>query len=50
MLTKTTLKKKSCKKSENFMKKILDIVNQNVPDILKKFQDTRNKEYEKTEK
>jgi phage-related protein len=30
------------------MEKILDIVNQNVQDSLKKFQDTKNKEHEKT--
>jgi hypothetical protein len=29
------------------MKKILDVVNQNVQDALKKFQDTKNKENEK---
>jgi hypothetical protein len=34
--------------AENFMEKILDMVNQNVEDALKKFQDTKNKEYEKT--
>jgi uncharacterized phage infection (PIP) family protein YhgE len=32
------------------MDKILDAVNQNVQDALKKFQDTKNKEYEKTQK
>jgi hypothetical protein len=32
------------------MEKILDKVNQNVQDALKKFQDTKNKEYEKTQK
>jgi hypothetical protein len=32
------------------MEKILDMVNQNVQYILKKFQDTKNKEYEKTQK
>jgi DNA-binding protein YbaB len=32
------------------MEMILDMVNQNVQDALKKFQDTKNKEYEKTEK
>jgi hypothetical protein len=31
------------------MEKILDMVNQNVQDALKKFQDTKNK-YEKTQK
>jgi hypothetical protein len=29
---------------------ILDMVNQNVQEALKKFQDNRNKEYEKTQK
>jgi hypothetical protein len=33
--------------TENFMQKILDMDNQNVQDALKKFQDTKNKEYEK---
>jgi hypothetical protein len=32
------------------MEKILDMVNQNVQDALKKFQDIKNKEYEKTQK
>jgi hypothetical protein len=36
--------------TENFMEMILDMVNQNVQDALKKFQDTKNKEYEKTQK
>jgi hypothetical protein len=34
--------------SEKFMEKILDLVNQNVQDVLKKFQNTKNKEHEKT--
>jgi methionyl-tRNA synthetase len=34
--------------TENFMEKILDMVNQNIQDALKKFQDTKNKEHEKT--
>jgi hypothetical protein len=29
---------------------ILDMVNQNIQEALKKFQDTKNKEYEKTQK
>jgi cell division protein FtsX len=29
---------------------LLDMVNQNVQEALKKFQDTKNKEYEKTQK
>jgi hypothetical protein len=32
------------------MEKILHMVNQNVQDALKKFQDTKNKEHEKTQK
>jgi hypothetical protein len=32
------------------MKKILDMVNQNVQDALKKFQEAKNKEHEKTQK
>jgi hypothetical protein len=36
--------------TEKFMEKILDMVNQNVQNALKKFQDTKDKEYEKTQK
>jgi hypothetical protein len=36
--------------TENFMEKIVNIVNQNVQDALRKFQDTKNKEYGKTQK
>jgi gas vesicle protein len=36
--------------TENFMEKILDVIIQNVQDALKKFQDTKNKEYEKTQR
>jgi hypothetical protein len=36
--------------SEKFMEKILDMVNQNVQDALKKFQNTKNKEHEMTQK
>jgi hypothetical protein len=32
------------------MEKITDVVNQNVQNTVKKFQDTKNKEYEKTQK
>jgi hypothetical protein len=32
------------------MEKILDMINQNVQDTLTKFQDTKNKEYEETQK
>jgi hypothetical protein len=35
---------------DKFMKKILDMVNQNVQDGLKKFQDTKSKEYEKIQR
>jgi cell division protein FtsX len=31
------------------MEMVLDMVNQNVQETLKKFQDTKNKEYEKTQ-
>jgi hypothetical protein len=36
--------------TEKFMEKILSMVNQNVQDALKKFQDSKNKEHEKTQK
>jgi hypothetical protein len=36
--------------TKKFMEKILDMVKQNVQDALKKFQDTKNKEHEKTQK
>jgi hypothetical protein len=32
------------------MELLLDMVNQNVQKAIKKFQDTKNKEYEKTQK
>jgi predicted transcriptional regulator len=32
------------------MEKILDMINQNIQDSLKKFQDNKNKEHEKTQK
>jgi hypothetical protein len=32
------------------MEMLLDLVNQNVQEALKKFQDNKNKEYEKTQK
>jgi hypothetical protein len=35
--------------TENFMEMLLDMVTQNIQDALKKFQDTKNKEYEKTQ-
>jgi hypothetical protein len=34
--------------TENFIEMILDIVNQNVQETLKKFQDNRNREFQKT--
>jgi uncharacterized protein involved in exopolysaccharide biosynthesis len=36
--------------TEKLINKILDMVNQNVQDAFKKFQDTKNKEHEKTQK
>jgi hypothetical protein len=36
--------------NENFIKMLLDMVNQNIQEALKKFQDNKNKEYEKTQK
>jgi hypothetical protein len=36
--------------TENFIEMLLDIVNQNIQEALKKFQDNKNKEYKKTRK
>jgi hypothetical protein len=36
--------------TEKLMEKIIDTINQNVQDALKKLQDTKNKEHEKTQK
>jgi hypothetical protein len=36
--------------NENFIEMLTDMVNQNVQGALKKFQDNKNKEYEKTQK
>jgi hypothetical protein len=36
--------------SENFMDMLKDMVNQNVQEALKKFQDNKTQEYEKTQK
>jgi hypothetical protein len=36
--------------TENFVEMLLDMVNQNIQEALKKFQDNKNKEYEKTQK
>jgi hypothetical protein len=49
---KNTLNEKILKEviTENFTEMILDMVNQSVQETLKKFQDTKNKEYEKTQK
>jgi cell division ATPase FtsA len=48
---KNTLKEEILQEiTENFMEKILDMVNQNVQDALKKFQDTKNKKHAKTQK
>jgi hypothetical protein len=35
---------------ENFMEMLLDVVNKNVQEALKKFQENKNKEYEMTQK
>jgi hypothetical protein len=35
--------------TENFIEMLLDMVNQNVQEALKKFQDNKNKEYENTQ-
>jgi hypothetical protein len=44
-------KKKSGKNSQrNSLEKIFDMVNQNIQDALKKFEDTKNKEREMTQK
>jgi hypothetical protein len=47
---KNTLKEILQVITENFMNMLLDMVNLNVKEELKKFQDTKNKEYEKTPK
>jgi hypothetical protein len=36
--------------NENFIDMLLDMVNQNIQETLKKFQDNKNKEYEKKQK
>jgi hypothetical protein len=36
--------------AKNFMELLLDMVNQNIQEALQKFQDNKNKEYEKTPK
>jgi DNA-binding protein YbaB len=48
---KNTLKEEILQEiTENFKEMLLDMVNQNIQEALKKFQDTNNKEYEKTQK
>jgi hypothetical protein len=48
---KNTLKEEILQEiTENFMEMLLDKVNQNVQEALKKLQDNKNKEYEKTQK
>jgi TPP-dependent pyruvate/acetoin dehydrogenase alpha subunit len=36
--------------NENFIEMLLDMVKQNIQEALKKFQDNKNKKYEKTQK
>jgi hypothetical protein len=36
--------------NENFIAMLLDMVNQNIQEAVRKFQDNKNKEYEKTQK
>jgi ribosomal protein S3AE len=50
MSTKTPQEEILQEITENFMEKILGMVNQNVQDALKELQDTKNKEHEKTQK
>jgi hypothetical protein len=48
---KNTLKEELLQEiTENFMEKILDVINQNIQDALKRFQDIKNNEHEKTQK
>jgi 5'-deoxynucleotidase YfbR-like HD superfamily hydrolase len=50
MPVKKTLKEEIWEEiSEKFMEKIIHMVDQNVQDALKKFQDTKNKEHEMTQ-
>jgi hypothetical protein len=49
MPTRTASKKKILQViTENFMEMLLDMVNQSIQEALKKFQDTKNKEYTET--
>jgi hypothetical protein len=48
---KITLKEEILQEiTDNFMDMLLDQVNQNIQEALEKFQDNKNKEYEKTQK
>jgi hypothetical protein len=48
---KNTLKEEILQEiTENFMEMLLDKVNKNIQEALKKFQNNKNKEYEKTQK
>jgi hypothetical protein len=48
---KTTLKEEILQViNENFVKMVLDMVNQNVQEALKTFQDNKTQEYQKTQK
>jgi hypothetical protein len=50
MPTKNTLKEEILQViTENFLEMFIDMVNQNIQEAVKKFQDTKNKEY-KTQK
>jgi DNA-binding protein YbaB len=50
MPTRTPSRKKLHIATENFMQMLTDMVTQNIQEALKKFQNTKNKEYEKTQK
>jgi hypothetical protein len=47
---KNTQKEEILQVIENFIEMLLDMVNQNIQEALKKFQENKNKEYEKTQK
>jgi hypothetical protein len=48
---KNTLKEEILQvNNENFIERLLDMVNQNVQEALKRFQEDKNKEYDKTQK
>jgi hypothetical protein len=46
---KNNLKEEILQVLENFIEMILDMVNQNVQDTLKKFQENKNREFEKVQ-